>query len=93
MLGLGALSLLGKDPLATIECLKAAYPLLVPVAKAGITFPLVYHYLAGVRHLVWDTYHIGNQNSKSLLDKDAVESSSNALFAGSIALSGIIACL
>uniref|UniRef100_A0A7S3E539 Succinate dehydrogenase subunit C n=1 Tax=Chloropicon laureae TaxID=464258 RepID=A0A7S3E539_9CHLO len=93
MLGLGMLSLSGSDPMATIECLKAAYPLLVPVAKAGITFPLVYHYLAGVRHLVWDTYHIGNQTHKSLLDKDAVESSSNALFAGSIALSGVIACL
>merc|ERR1739847_103889 len=33
---------------------------------------------AGVRHLVWDTYHIGNQTEKSLLDKEQVEKSSNA---------------
>lgn len=91
MLGLAVLSM--GDAVGTIECMKAAAPLVVPPMKLCVAFPLIYHYLAGVRHLVWDTYHIGNQTHKSLLDKDAVESSSNALFAVSIALSGIVAAL
>ena len=31
---------------------KAALPWLVPIAKGVVSFPIVYHYVAGIRHLV-----------------------------------------
>ena len=37
-----------------IESVKQAAPMLVPVAKAVVAFPLVFHTVAGIRHLVWD---------------------------------------
>ncbi len=37
-----------------IESVKMAAPMLVPVAKAVVAFPLVFHTVAGIRHLVWD---------------------------------------
>merc|ERR1711959_801949 len=92
MFGLAVVSL-GGDALATIEAVKTTAPYLLPPAKLAITFPMIYHYMAGVRHLVWDTYHIGNQTEKSLLDKESVENSSNALFAAAIVMSGLVAAL
>mmetsp|Transcript_9209 Transcript_9209/g.31825 ORF Transcript_9209/g.31825 Transcript_9209/m.31825 type:complete len:201 (-) Transcript_9209:664-1266(-) len=92
MFGLAVVSLTG-DAVGTIEAAKAAAPLLVAPAKVAVTFPIIFHYMAGVRHLVWDTYHIGNQTDKSLLDKDSVEKSSNALFAAAIVASGLVAAL
>lgn len=50
-------SLSVADPLGgfhAVEALKAGAPALVPVAKAAVAFPVVYHYLAGLRHLYWD---------------------------------------
>jgi hypothetical protein len=35
-----------------IESWKAAHPYLLPLAKASIAFPLSYHTLFGIRHLV-----------------------------------------
>merc|ERR1712216_876015 len=64
---------LGGDAIATIEAFKTAAPYVVPPLKLAVSFPIIYHYMAGVRHLVWDTYHIGNQTEKSLLDKESVE--------------------
>ena len=50
-------------------------------AKALVAAPLAYHYLGGVRHLVWDRHNIGTQGAKkSLLDLPAVDKSSYALF-------------
>jgi len=91
LFGLAVLS--GGDALASIEAMKAAAPLLVAPMKVALSFPIIYHYACGLRHLVWDTYHIGNQTDKSLLDKGAVESSSNALFAAAIVASGLVAAL
>jgi succinate dehydrogenase (ubiquinone) cytochrome b560 subunit len=91
LFGLAILS--GGDALASIEAMKAAAPLLVAPMKVALSFPIIYHYACGLRHLVWDMYHIGNQTDKSLLDKDAVESSSNALFAAAIVASGLVAAL
>ena len=31
------------------------YPLLNALVKAGIVFPLAFHYLGGLRHLAWDS--------------------------------------
>ena len=49
-------------------------------AKVGVTFPILYHLLGGVRHLVWDSSKVGNQVTPSMLDRAAVEQSSYALF-------------
>ncbi len=35
------------------------YPLLSGIVKFGVSFPLAYHYLGGLRHLAWDNV-IGN---------------------------------
>mmetsp|Transcript_1867 Transcript_1867/g.4216 ORF Transcript_1867/g.4216 Transcript_1867/m.4216 type:complete len:216 (-) Transcript_1867:840-1487(-) len=90
--GLGLVGLTG-DATVAIDSFKSCYPALVIPAKLGITFPLVYHYLGGLRHLFWDTSKIGNQTDKSFLDKDQVETSSNVLFGASIAVSGVITLL
>jgi len=37
-----------------IETIKVGYPILVPLVKCLIAFPLVYHTLFGIRHLYWD---------------------------------------
>ncbi len=29
-------------------------PLVMPILKFGVAFPLTYHYLGGLRHLAWD---------------------------------------
>jgi succinate dehydrogenase (ubiquinone) cytochrome b560 subunit len=89
----GWLALTG-DLSSTITAFKAAYPLLVFPTKAAITFPLVYHYLAGLRHFYWDHYKFGNQaNTHSPLEVPNVEASSRALLIGSAALSAIVAML
>lgn len=36
-----------------------------PLAKIAVSFPLIYHYLGGVRHIVWDKQpetHINNES-------------------------------
>lgn len=36
-----------------------------PIAKIAVSFPLIYHYLGGVRHIVWDKQpetHINNES-------------------------------
>lgn len=43
-----------------LAALKASPFLLFP-AKFAIAYPLTYHYLGGVRHIVWDHHSIGNQ--------------------------------
>jgi succinate dehydrogenase cytochrome b556 subunit len=35
-----------------VEAFHVAHPILWPVLKTGVAFPVVYHTLAGVRHLV-----------------------------------------
>jgi succinate dehydrogenase (ubiquinone) cytochrome b560 subunit len=37
-----------------LESIKQAAPAIVPVLKAVVAFPLVFHTVAGIRHLVWD---------------------------------------
>lgn len=54
-------------------------------AKFSVAFPLLYHYLGGVRHLVWD--HMPEQT----LDNEKVEQSSYLLFGVSTTLSALLA--
>lgn len=50
------------------------------VAKFTVAFPLVYHYLGGVRHLAWDNY-------PDMLTNVDVTKASYALVGGSVLLS------
>jgi succinate dehydrogenase (ubiquinone) cytochrome b560 subunit len=62
--------------------------------KLLISFPLVYHYMGGMRHFVWDLYKIGNQADKtSLLETPRVEESSKILLGAAAALSLVVAIL
>ena len=63
-----------------------SYPLLVPLAKFAVAFPLVYHYGAGVRHLYWD-------ETASGINTNDVQLSSQILIGGSVALSILITLL
>lgn len=62
--------------------------------KLAISFPLVYHYLGGLRHFVWDMHRIGNQaDHSSLLETPKVEQSSQVLLGASVALSALLSLL
>jgi len=75
-----------------ISSFKEAYPLLVFPAKFAVSFPLVYHYLGGIRHMYWDMYKYGNQTEKnSPLEVSAVEMSSKMLIGGGTAMAAIMA--
>ena len=52
-----------------------------PVIKFGVAFPLVYHYMGGVRHLIWD-------KTPETLDNESVHKSSLALAASAVLVSG-----
>jgi succinate dehydrogenase (ubiquinone) cytochrome b560 subunit len=56
------------------------------VAKFAVAFPLVYHYLGGIRHVLWD-------RNPAMLENASVEKSSQALIAGSAALASVLALL
>ena len=56
------------------------------VAKLGVAFPFVYHYLGGLRHLVWD-------NSPDMLTNVGVEKASYILVGTSVLVSGVAAVL
>ena len=50
----------------TVELFKSHFPLLVFPAKAMLSFPFVYHGVAGLRHVIWDmsVFGIDNENAK-----------------------------
>ena len=80
--GIAGLSLAGFDTAATamfINQYSAA-----SVLKFGVAFPLVYHYLGGVRHIMWD--RVPDQ-----LTNEQVQTSSTVLLGGSVALSAGLA--
>ena len=60
MTGAGLIALTGDLP-ATVETLKHTLPALLYPIKAAVAFPLVYHYLGGLRHVIWDKATYGNQ--------------------------------
>lgn len=78
------MALVGDLP-ATVDAIRHTTLLLYPL-KAGIAFPLVYHYLGGLRHIVWEKHTIGKQaDKKSYLENEVVDRTSKAIFAASIA--------
>jgi len=54
------------------------------VMKFGVSFPLVYHYLGGVRHLLWD------KMPESMLNNESVEQSSYVLAGAALGTSVVI---
>lgn len=48
----GAASLICPTAIPMVWGFVKAYPILLAMAKAAVAFPLSYHYLAGIRHLV-----------------------------------------
>lgn len=55
--GLAALSMAYLPSSITVSSAVYAlqqYPLLSALVKAGVAFPLTYHFLGGMRHLAWD---------------------------------------
>lgn len=48
----GAASLVCPTAIPVVWGFVKTYPILLALAKAAIAFPLSYHYLAGIRHLV-----------------------------------------
>merc|ERR1711939_179175 len=53
MLGMGTIALTGGDCCAVASSLGASG--LGPIMKFSVVFPLAYHYIAGIRHYMWDT--------------------------------------
>ena len=80
MYGGGLVALAGSCDLpGAIHSFQSSAPALVPVVKAIVAWPIVYHSLAGVRHLYWDYTAKG-------MDLASVELSSKALIASSVVL-------
>ncbi len=83
--GIGAAALAGVDVAASIQSLHTSMPLMIPVAKTLIAFPLTYHYIAGLRHLYWDSTAEG-------LDLKSVDASSKVVVASSVLVTlGLVA--
>ena len=80
MSGVALVALTGSCDLpGYVLAFQQAAPALVPVAKAVVAWPVLYHTVAGIRHLVWDYTARG-------LDLSSVELTSKLLIAASIAL-------
>jgi len=80
MTGAGILALTGScDIPASIHAFKSSVPALVPLVKIIVAFPLIYHSLAGIRHLYWDY-------TAKMLELPAVEISSKILIGVSVVL-------
>lgn len=80
VIGMSMLALSGScDIPAYVETVKTSAPLVMPVVKTLVGFPLVYHTVAGLRHLYWDKTAKG-------LDLNSVELSSKAVIAGSVVI-------
>ena len=71
MTGISFISLVGGD-IPSILNTVGSIPLIGTISKIAVSFPLIYHYLGGLRHIVWDKY-------PSVLTNEDVERASYAL--------------
>lgn len=76
---LGFASVTGNG-IEAVEVFKASYPWLVLPTKLAVSYPVLYHYLGGLRHLIWDEFIEGEQTKPSMLSNESVELSSKVLF-------------
>lgn len=75
--GAGALAFQG-DLLPVVDFVRDSF--LVYPARALVAGPLIYHYLAGLRHLAWDHAKYGMQSERGdLLDPKVVDQTSWAI--------------
>lgn len=86
--GLGAVELINGDgsAMTLMSDIASMGPIIATTAKFTVSFPLVYHYLGGLRHLVWD-------KKPELLNTVSVEQASYVLAGSSIVTSLGIATL
>jgi succinate dehydrogenase (ubiquinone) cytochrome b560 subunit len=85
--GLGAAELVGGSgtALTIMQTIGgSSSPLIVASAKFCVAFPVSYHYLGAIRHLVWDA------KPEFLTTNEEVAKSSYFLFGGALAASGIL---
>jgi len=76
---IGGLTLIGGDATALMSTIGNT-PILGTVAKATVAFPLVFHYLGGIRHIMWD------KMPDTHLNNESVEKSSYMLIGSSAAI-------
>lgn len=73
----------GCDIPAYVEVVKTSVPVLMPLLKMVVAFPLVYHSVAGVRHLIWDKTARG-------LDLETLEMTTKVVVGGSVVVSFLL---
>lgn len=83
--GLGLVEITGGSgsSLSLMQTIGSQGFLIAAVAKLSVSFPIVYHYFAAVRHLVWDA-------KPELLENSKVQQLSYILFGASAGVSGIL---
>lgn len=84
-MGVGLYSLVGGNAADVFSVIGSIYGLNV-LAKFAVSFPLVYHYLGGIRHFYWDA------NPETLTNED-VERVSYMLIGSSVGLSAVASIL
>ena len=82
--GIGALALVGADVPSVMSSV-GTMSIVGVLAKFSVGFPLVYHYLGAVRHLVWDKI------PESTLTNEDVSKASYLLLGSATTLSVILA--
>jgi len=81
VMGMGLVALAGGcDIPSYVETMKTSVPVLMPLVKTLVAFPIVYHTAAGCRHLYWDKTAKG-------LDLATLEMGTKALIAGTVVVS------
>jgi succinate dehydrogenase (ubiquinone) cytochrome b560 subunit len=81
--GIAAMSIVGVDVASLMMTLGNSA--IGPVFKFSVAFPLLYHYLGGVRHVYWD-------KKPETINNESVEKLSQALF-GAAAVGAVGAAL
>jgi len=76
--GMASAALVGADVPALMQAVA------MPATKFIVAFPLVYHYIGGLRHTIWD-------RQPETVTNEAVEKASMALFGASTVISGGLA--
>lgn len=91
--GASYIALTGDLP-GMLLALNTHYPVATVPIKFIVAFPILYHYLGGMRHIIWDSYKLGNQTDRTcLLETPKVEQSSKVLLAASVGLTALVALL
>ncbi|GAX24530.1 hypothetical protein FisN_18Lh084 [Fistulifera solaris] len=83
--GLGLVELVGGTgtSLSLMQTIGSQGLVVAAAAKFAVSFPIVYHYFAAIRHFMWDA-------KPEMLENQAVQQSSYYLFGASAAISGAL---